>query len=43
VRCPLPPSGSAKVRLAPHLGQVSRPASPMAVSLPSERRPVHSK
>src|SRR5258705_6118474 len=43
VRCPLPLGGSAKVRLAPHLGQVSRAGCPMAANLPIERRSVHSK
>src|SRR5258707_9395995 len=32
VRRPEPPAGSVKVRLAPHLGQVGRPASPIALS-----------
>src|SRR6266513_684181 len=34
VRPPLPSGGSAKVRLAPHLGQVSRSPSPMRIILP---------
>jgi hypothetical protein len=38
VRCPLPPGGSAKIRWAPHLGQVGRSACPIDLILPLDRR-----
>jgi hypothetical protein len=39
VRRPVPPASSVNVRLAPHLGQVGRPASPMTLSLPQSGGP----
>jgi hypothetical protein len=45
VRRPVPPAGSVKVRLAPHLGQVGRPASPMTMSFAARTafRPFQTK
>ena len=43
LRGPSPAGGNAKMRSAPHLGQVSRSACPMALSVAPDRPAVHSK
>ena len=43
LRGPSPVGGNAKMRWAPHLGQVSRSACPMALSVAPDRPAVHSK